>query len=88
MTQDNTGRIINTAEIGTADNEYALQDIDSTPGNKKDGEDDISTAELIISIGTGSTVLYISLIFAVIVIIGVGIYFINKKILKEDDDEF
>lgn len=88
MTQDNTGRIINTAEIGTADNEYALQDIDSTPGNKKDGEDDISTAELIISIGTGSTVLYISLIFAVIVIIGIGVYFINKKILKEDDDEF
>ena len=60
-------------------------DIDSVAGNKKDGEDDMSTAEVIISIRTGAVVMYIGLIFAVIVIIAVGVYFINKKTLNHEE---
>lgn len=53
MTQNNAGTSINTAEIAKASNEQLIEDIDSTPGNNASNEDDISTAELIISIRTG-----------------------------------
>ena len=82
MTQNNTGTTINTAEINMASNNYSMQDIDSTPGNKVDGEDDMSTAEVIISIRTGTELIYITLIGIIIAAIGAGIYFINKKVLS------
>ena len=85
MNQNNTGTVINTAELNNVSNNYSLQDIDSTPGNNVQGEDDMSTAELIISIGTGSPVMYTALIIAIILIIGIGIYFINKKVLKAEE---
>ena len=85
MTQNNTGNVINTAEINRSSNDYGTIDIDSEAGNKKDGEDDMSTAEVIISIRTGAVVMYIGLIFAVIVIIAVGVYFINKKTLNHEE---
>ena len=53
MTQNNAGTAINTAEIAKASNEQLIADVDSTPGNNASNEDDISTAELIISIRTG-----------------------------------
>ena len=37
---------INTAEISEDDNDKDVPDIDSTPDNKKEGEDDIDTAEV------------------------------------------
>lgn len=85
MNQNNTGTVINTAELNNVSNNYSLKDIDSTPGNNVQGEDDMSTAELIISIGTGSPVMYTVLIIAIILIIGIGIYFINKKVLKVEE---
>ncbi len=53
MTENNTGTSANIVEIASATNEASVPDFDSTPGNRKDGEDDISTAELLVSIGTG-----------------------------------
>lgn len=53
MTQNNAGTFINTAEIAKASNEFLVEDIDSTPANNASNEDDISTAELIVSIRTG-----------------------------------
>ena len=85
MTQNNTGNVINTAEINKSSNDYGITDRDSEAGNKKDGEDDISKAEVIISIRTGAVVMYIGLIFAIIVIIAVGVYFINKKTLNHEE---
>lgn len=85
MNQNNTGTVINTAELNNVSNSYSLADIDSKPGNNIQGEDDMSTAELIISIATGSTVLYISLILIIILIIGLGIYYINKKVLNIEE---
>jgi len=83
MTENNTGRINNTAEIAQDYNEVAAQDINSVPGNKTQGENDMASADIIISIRTGSAVTYIALTIAIIAVIGAGTYFIKKKVLKE-----
>lgn len=82
MTNDNMGIINNTAEIQESYNDLGLSDIDSTPGNKVQTEDDISSADAVISIKTGEIYIYISLIISTIGILGVGIYLIKKKVLK------
>ena len=81
MTEDTLGTITNTAEIQEEANEFMKSDIDSIPGNKQANEDDISTVSVIIGLNTGRIILYISLTIAVIAILGVGIYLINKKVL-------
>ena len=81
MNLDNTGTSINTAELNKVSNNYSLQDIDSTPGNRQTGEDDMSTAQLIISVKTGSPIMYISLIIVIIGIISIGVYLIKKEVL-------
>ena len=83
MTEDTLGTITNTAEIQEEANEFMKSDIDSTPGNKQANEDDISTVSVIIGLNTGRIILYISLTIAVIAILGVGIYLINKKVLEK-----
>ena len=82
LNENNLGTVTNTAEIGQAYNQNALSDVDSTPNNKKSGEDDMSTVSLIIGIGTGKAIIYTSLIIGTIAMLGVGIYLINKKVLK------
>ena len=64
MTESSTGTFTNIAEIGAASSE----DRDSTSGNKVEGEDDYSKADVIISISTGAAV-YIT-IAIILVIIG------------------
>ena len=82
MTENNLGLYNNTAEIYEAYNDQGLTDYDSTPGNKVNGEDDMSSADVLITLKTGE-VITISVI-AIIAIIGVciGAYFINKKVIK------
>lgn len=87
MTQNNTGTIINTAEIFKQSNESETEDIDSTPANKKSGEDDMSTAEVITSIRTGGVVEYIIFIFIALATIAGGSYFIKVKVLKDVKEE-
>ena len=82
INSNNIGNIINSAEINSASNNMSLSDIDSVPGNHSNGEDDKSTAEVLISIRTGRVVGYTILIIAIIVILGVGIYFIKKDVLN------
>lgn len=82
LNSNSTGIIENIAEIGTATNLEQIKDADSTPGNKVSGEDDIATASLIISIKTGSPAMYIGIVLASLTVIGLGIYIINKKILR------
>lgn len=86
MTESNTGLVNNTAEIAESYNEYGLKDINSTEGNKVNGENDMGSADLIISIKTGEVVMTITLVITSIVILGVAVYllrkiFINGKIL-------
>ncbi len=82
MTANNIQTSINTAEIYKTSNDFSLSDIDSVEGNKVEDEDDISTAEVIISLRTGSAIIYFTLITTMIIVLAVGIYLINKKVLK------
>ena len=58
-----------------------LQDVDSTAGNKVKGEDDMGTAEVILSIKTGEVVTTISLIITTVAILLAGSYLISRKII-------
>lgn len=82
MTEGNTGVTINKAEIAKSSNEYSIPDIDSKAGNGKQGEDDISTAEVIISINTGMAYT-IGIIAAILVVTATGITVIYIKRRKE-----
>ena len=80
MTENNTGLVNNTAEIVEDYNELGLEDSNSTPGNKVKGENDYSSADVLLSIRTGGGV-YISIgvIIAIIVASGVVAGVIVKK---------
>ena len=69
MTENNTGLVNNTAEIAEAYNELGLADSNSTPGNKTQGENDMSSADVIISIKTGEKIFYITLIAVITLVI-------------------
>lgn len=87
MTEENTGLVNNKAEIAESYNEAGIKDVDSTAGNKAQGEDDMGSADVIIGVKTGAMVTYVSLTIAIIALIGVAAYFVNKKINKDTDIE-
>ena len=83
ITNNNIGTIINNnAEIYESYNEYGEHDMDSVEGNKGEGEDDMSKADIILSTATGTIVLYLTLAIAVILIISIGIILIKRKFEK------
>lgn len=71
----------NTAEISEDDNPFDVPDKDSTPDNKKEGEDDIDIAKVILSIATGAPKTYFILTLGLLVIVGVGVFAIKKFVL-------
>ena len=81
---NNLGLKTNTAEISEDYNKEGIPDRDSTPDNKKVGEDDIDDAKVILSIKTGlvhNIVMYSTIGLIVLVIMGTGIYGIKKYVL-------
>ncbi|MCI9063018.1 MAG: hypothetical protein HFJ17_00180 [Clostridia bacterium] len=82
MTESNTGLTNNTAEIVKAYNNNGVADIDSTPGNMAQ-EDDLGSADIIISVKTGALVSYITLTLSTIIILAGAAYMINKKIIDK-----
>ena len=79
---NNMGLKINVAEISKDYNEFGTPDIDSTPNNKKDGEDDIDNAPVMLTVKTGSdAIFYITLGLGFFIIIGLGAFEIKKKII-------
>ena len=88
MNNNNTGTIINMAEIGEASNTLEINDVDSIPGNNNASEDDYGRAEVIVSVGTGTAIIFISIIFIILTLTGVSVFVINKKVLKKDDIDF
>lgn len=76
------GVVTNTAEIAESYNEYGVQDVDSVEHNKKSGEDDMSSADLIIGLKTGRVAMYIVLSLVIMIAIGFGAFYVNKKVLK------
>ena len=83
MTEDNTGLIYNTAEIAEDYNELGITDSNSTPGNKKDGENDMSEADVILSIRTGGIV-YATIAIVIVLILGAVAFVIIKKKNKRE----
>lgn len=83
LKSDSTGTIENTGEIGASSNKEGIAEYDSVSGNKKTGEDDMSVASLLVSIATGSPMMYIGIVIGSMVVLGLGIYIINRKVLKE-----
>lgn len=82
MSDSNLGLINNTAEICESYNDLGISDIDSTPANKVQTEDDISTADAMLGVKTGEVYMYITITLICVGILGVGIYLINKKVLR------
>ena len=83
MTNNNTGTVINVAEIGKATNDLSIDDCDSTPGNKVEDEDDMSKAEVIISISTGMEfIVTILIIITLILVISLFIILKRKEVKK------
>ncbi len=74
----NMGIKTNYAEIS----EDSGEDIDSTPDNFEEDEDDIDDAKIIISLRTG-TKTYIGLIFTCVAIIGLGVAAIKKYVVDK-----
>jgi len=81
ITGENTGLINNNAEIAESYNDYGTADSDSTAGNKQSAEDDMANADVYIGVKTGSPVTYIGLSIVLMMILAIGAYLINTKIL-------
>ena len=82
MTDSNTGLSNNTAEIKKDYNLNGRSDKDSTPGNKEKNEDDIGNCDIIITVGTGLAISYIIMILLITIAIGICVYVIIRKEIK------
>lgn len=87
LSQSNGQTLVNTAEIYKASNSENINDRDSTPGNKKNGEDDMSSATLIVAISTGIGPIFIGSTLIVLFVILVIVLIMKKKegIIVEED---
>ncbi|MBO4816061.1 MAG: hypothetical protein J5507_03970 [Clostridia bacterium] len=84
MTESNTGLVNNTAELTSVANSQNIEDIDSTPGNKQTKEDDLGSANIIISVKTGAVISYITITLLITGLIFLGAYEITKKVIKNN----
>ena len=83
MTDENTGLVVNTAEIVEDYNIYGVSDTDSVLGNKAQNEDDFGRANALISIKTGEAFIYISLIITTILLVGIAVFIIVLKVKEK-----
>ena len=79
--EENMGVMINTAEISEDYNESGTPDIDSTPNNKQEGEDDIDDAPVALTMVTGRAPLYIGITAGTMAIIAGGVFLIKKYVI-------
>ena len=80
MTNESTGSISNTAEIAEDYNIYGVSDLDSTPSNKIQNEDDFARADSYLSVKTGEVFIYISVIITTILLVGIAVFIIIIKL--------
>ena len=81
LTENNLGNTNNQAEIAESMNNYGIKDINSEAGNKNTKENDYSSADIIISLNTGTIIMYVTLSISMIMLIGIGAYMIKKHVL-------
>lgn len=85
MTNENTGTFTNIAEIYEATNEAEVEDINSTPGDKKNNQNDIAKVDVMITVSTGTIALYTILAMVVLAILGFGIFKVKNITLKKEE---
>lgn len=84
MTNENIGIVSNSAEIAETYNENNIEDTNSVPNNQNKNEDDMSTAELIVSISTGEYIVITIIMVTIVLTIGAIIVFdIKHKKLRK-----
>ena len=79
VTNTNSSIINNLAEIYEDYNELGVQDRDSKIKNKAQGEDDLGSADFIISIKTGAAITYTVSILVALVVLAGALYVIRQK---------
>ena len=79
MTTENTGLVSNSAEVADDYNIYGVSDNNSKPNNKAQNEDDISTADVILTVKTGESLIYVSGIIIGILVGGAVAYIVIKR---------
>ena len=79
MTETNAGVSNNRTEIYEDYNDYGMKDIDSTVKNKAQGEDDLSSADVIITVSTGGAVAYTCGTIIILLLMLAGLYIVRKK---------
>ena len=77
--KNSLGILNNNAEIYESYNEQGLQDIDSKAGNEIPTEDDMSNADIAVSIVTGKIVGYTTLTLFILAILVFGILSLLMK---------
>ena len=83
MTGENVGLVHNVAEISEDYNEHGLRDGNSTPGNKQDGENDMTAADVLLSMSTGREIAsFMGITIGIIAVVAVVAFLIRKYIIK------
>jgi len=81
MTEENTGLVNNITEIAEDYNIYGVSDTNSTPMNKAQGENDMGSADAIITVKTGEVFIYISVIITSIILGSIVIFIAYTQII-------
>lgn len=82
ITDTNSGISNNNAEISEDYNELGISDKDSTTGNKAQGEDDMSSADVIVTPKTGAPIIitFVMLVIMILIVIVLSITKYKTKI--------
>ena len=80
MTEENVGIVNNLAEIYDDYNIYGISDTNSTPANKAQGENDLGTADAVISVKTGEVFIHISIIITSMLLGSIMVFVVYTKI--------
>ena len=84
ITEESLGTLNNTAEIYESYNELGIEDVNSKAGNKAENENDMSKADVVLSIVTGEVIIYGIIALVVTSILAFGIIIIKKKVLNKN----
>ncbi len=83
MNSENTSGIVNNqAELTKDYNIYGISDVNSKVGNKIQGENDLSSADVLITINTGGTLIYISVIITTLIIGATMVFLTYTKLVN------
>ena len=72
---------ISVEQIINLRNSYGFTDKNSTPGNKVQSENDLSSVDALIGVRTGETFIYISVIIVTMLLGGIAIFISYEKLV-------